>query len=96
MNELRSKQVFFVHGLTMAGDVLLRRLRQLGKKRWGKRFQQFRRDAPTGNPRDPLIGFPFVFYRNPKLAYLNLTADNWFMNLKLQKVAKAFLLPYRS
>jgi hypothetical protein len=48
----------------MAGYVLIRSLRQLGKKRWGKRFQQFSWVAPIGNPRDPLIGFPVAFTDN--------------------------------
>jgi hypothetical protein len=30
---------------------------RLGKKRQGKRFQEFRRGVLVGNPRDPLIGF---------------------------------------
>jgi hypothetical protein len=66
----------------MAENVLLRRLPQLGKKRWGKRFQQFRRDAPIGNPRDPLIGFPVVFLAKPETDNQELIADNWFTNLK--------------
>jgi hypothetical protein len=64
----------------MAGNVHLRRLRHLGKKRWGKRFQQFRRDAPIGNPRDPLIGFPFVFLPKPETENQELITDNWFIN----------------
>ena len=63
----------------MAGNVHLGRLRQLGKKRWGKRFQQFRRDAPIGNP---IIGFPFVFLPKPETDNQELIADNWFMNLE--------------
>ena len=47
----------------MAGDVLEAGQRRLGKKRRGKRFLKFRRDALVGNPRDPLIGFPIVFCR---------------------------------
>jgi len=69
----------------MAENVLLRRLRQLGKKRWGKRFQQFRRDAPIGNPRDPLIGFPVAFLPKPETDNQELIADNWFMNPERQE-----------
>jgi hypothetical protein len=46
----------------MAGNVLNAGQRWLGKKRRGKRFQSFRRDALVGNPGDPLIGFPIIFY----------------------------------
>jgi len=49
-----------------------------GKKRWGKRFQQFRRDAPIGNPRDPLIGFPFAF--------TGLITENCFEDLASQSL----------
>ena len=65
------------------GTCILGRLRQLGKKRWGKRFQQFRRDAPIGNPRDPLIGFPVVFLPKPtETDNQELIADNRFLNLE--------------
>ncbi|MGA8311424.1 MAG: hypothetical protein WB755_15445 [Terriglobales bacterium] len=82
MNKLQSNLIFVVLGLVMAGNVLLGQLRQLGKKRWGKRFQQFRRDAPNGNPRDPLIGFPFVFLPKPETDNQKLISDHWFMNLE--------------
>jgi hypothetical protein len=45
---------------TMAGYVLKAGQRWLGKKRRGKRFQSFCRDALVGNPGDPLIGFPII------------------------------------
>jgi hypothetical protein len=44
----------------MAANVLKAGQRWLGKKRRGKRFQSFRRDALVGNPGDPLIGFPII------------------------------------
>ena len=47
----------------MAGYVHLGGQRGPGKKRWGKRFQRFSRDALVGNPGDPLIGFPIIVYR---------------------------------
>jgi hypothetical protein len=47
----------------MAGYVLRAVQRWLGKKRRGKRFQRFCRDALVGNPGDPLIGFPIIVYR---------------------------------
>ena len=82
----------------MAENVLLRRLRQLGKKRWGKRFQQFRRDAPIGNPRDPLIGFPVAFLPKPETDNQELIADNWFIESGMTKkvLSKAFLVSHRS
>jgi hypothetical protein len=59
----------------MAGYVLLGGQRWAGKKRRGKRFQSFCRDALVGNPGDPLIGFPIVFStpttKNPELATEN-------------------------
>jgi hypothetical protein len=54
-----------VHPFAMAGYVLLAEQRGPGKKRWGKRFQRFSRDALVGNPGDPLIGFP-VFFQPPR------------------------------
>ena len=57
----------------MAGYVHVGGQRGPGKKRWGKRFQRFSRDALVGNPGDPLIGFPIIFSttKNKKLTTEN-------------------------
>ncbi len=60
----------------MAGYVLSAGQRWLGKKRRGKRFQSFCRDALVGNPGDPLIGFPIVF--SPTAENSELKTENWF------------------
>ena len=50
-----------------------------GKKRWGKRFQVQPGGGESGNPRDPLIGFPGEFIaNNPETKNRKLTTKNWF------------------
>ena len=63
----------------MAGYVHLGGPRGSGKKRWGKRFQRFSRDALVGNPGDPLIGFPTFFNPNRR----ELRTDNRELPLKI-------------
>jgi len=79
MNELLSNQVFVVLGPAMAGDVLLRRLRQLGKSDGGSAFSSSAGMRRSGIRGTPSSGSRSFFYRNPKLTTRNwpLTTGSW-------------------